>query len=450
MVSETYGSLKTSFRENNSEISIKVNASDNDKRNFQSNDELTIDEYRRFLDNILQVKDPDNRIDLTMFDVHVRKNIEVYDLHKLRKKVVWNENMKTINESISMRHIIVGVYKRTRSWTNSVNCSKIILSGDPQEILYSYSVMLKSLKKHNRRDRMKKVERCNYFIRSRLYIMHPLTQKEMDFPLAFSLVVYRDIDQIERLLRAVYRPQNIYCVHIDIKMDLTKRKILENIANCFDNVFIASVSYNVTWGTFSVLQTELQCMKELWSARSKDFYRWTKAKVPPPHKIRPIKGSVHVAINRHMVDFVLHDSRSRDFQKWLQNTDIPDETFFASLNCNKHLGINGSFAGDSGESATRPLITRYKVWQKRTGTQDGVCSGKFVRGVCVLGIGDLNRAYQSAGMFANKFHQDVEYLSFNCLEEFMHEKTWQQYLHNVTIDTSYYRHLDYVKHRLIV
>lgn len=73
--------------------------------------------------------------------------------------------------------------------------------------------------------------------------------------------------------------------------------------------------------------------------------RWILAGKLPPHRILPIKGSIHVAINRQFVDFALHDNRSIDFLEWLKNTDIPDETFFSSLNHNPHLGINGSFLG---------------------------------------------------------------------------------------------------------
>jgi hypothetical protein len=75
------------------------------------------------------------------------------------------------------------------------------------------------------------------------------------------------------------------------------------------------------------------------------FYRWTIAGKPPPHKIRPIKGSVHVAVNRHFVHFALYNQIALDFLEWLKKTQIPDETFFASLNHNPHLGINGSFLG---------------------------------------------------------------------------------------------------------
>ena len=72
--------------------------------------------------------------------------------------------------------------------------------------------------------------------------------------------------------------------------------------------------------------------------------RWAKAGVPP-HKITPIVGSVHVALNRDFVDFSIHDNRSFDFQKYLVNTSSPDELFFSSFNHNPHLGIPGTFAG---------------------------------------------------------------------------------------------------------
>ena len=78
---------------------------------------------------------------------------------------------------------------------------------------------------------------------------------------------------------------------------------------------------------------------------NKDLFRWTLAGSRPPHNIRLVKGSIHVAVNRHFVHFCLHDKRSRDFQEWLKKTEIPDETFFASLNHNPHLGILGSFLG---------------------------------------------------------------------------------------------------------
>jgi len=46
--------------------------------------------------------------------------------------------------------------------------------------------------------------------------------------------------QVERLLRAIYMPQNFYCIHIDSKAPAHVHQLTAAIANCFDNVFIAS------------------------------------------------------------------------------------------------------------------------------------------------------------------------------------------------------------------
>ena len=42
---------------------------------------------------------------------------------------------------------------------------------------------------------------------------------EEDFPLAFGLMVYHNFEQIEQLLRVIYRPQNYYCFHVDKSSD---------------------------------------------------------------------------------------------------------------------------------------------------------------------------------------------------------------------------------------
>ena len=80
--------------------------------------------------------------------------------------------------------------------------------------------------------------------------------------------MFRDVEQTERLLRAIYRPQNVYCVHVDRKSPKVIHEAMSAIATCFDNVFVTSVSHDVQWGKFSVLEPELQCMEELWK------YKW--------------------------------------------------------------------------------------------------------------------------------------------------------------------------------
>jgi len=71
------------------------------------------------------------------------------------------------------------------------------------------------------------------------------------------------VEQFERLLRSIYRPQNLYCIHIDLKAHEPVRKAVEAIVACFTNVFTTSRSVDVQWAQFSIIEPELICMEEL-------------------------------------------------------------------------------------------------------------------------------------------------------------------------------------------
>ena len=60
-------------------------------------------------------------------------------------------------------------------------------------------------------------------------------------------------------------------------------------------------------------------------------------------------------------------------------------------------------------------------------------------------MGDIYKAVNDIGLFANKFHSDFEPAGLDCLESWLNERTWEQYLSNKTIDVSYYKELDQVK-----
>ena len=106
---------------------------------------------------------------------------------------------------------------------------------------------------------------CEWYKRIRGYITSPLTLEEENFPIAYSLVVYKDLEMVERLLRMIYRPQNRYCIHVDSSSSQEYFSTVQAIAACFpDNVFMSSRRIKVRWGTFSVLTPELICMQDLW------------------------------------------------------------------------------------------------------------------------------------------------------------------------------------------
>ncbi len=76
-------------------------------------------------------------------------------------------------------------------------------------------------------------------------------------------MVYKDIEQFERLLRVIYRPQNYYCIHVDKKSYYLYYQAVKAITACFQNVFLSSKRIPVNWGHMSVLDADLYCMKDL-------------------------------------------------------------------------------------------------------------------------------------------------------------------------------------------
>jgi len=102
---------------------------------------------------------------------------------------------------------------------------------------------------------------CNCF-RSRLgyYTAADTSAEERAFPIAFSLLTYENLEQTERLLRLIYRPHNVYCVHVDRKCDPALHRGIEAVASCLPNVVLARPSIRVTWGEITIVQAEMLCM----------------------------------------------------------------------------------------------------------------------------------------------------------------------------------------------
>ena len=55
------------------------------------------------------------------------------------------------------------------------------------------------------------------------------TEEENNFGIAYSIMVYKDVEQLYRLLRSIYRPSNYYCIHVDTKVNIESCIALEVI-----------------------------------------------------------------------------------------------------------------------------------------------------------------------------------------------------------------------------
>ena len=71
------------------------------------------------------------------------------------------------------------------------------------------------------------------------------------------------VENFERLLRAIYAPQNVYCVHVDTKANTTVAAAIANIASCFPNVFMVSQPVKVVYASWMRVQADLNCMSDL-------------------------------------------------------------------------------------------------------------------------------------------------------------------------------------------
>ncbi|TNN13124.1 beta-1,6-N-acetylglucosaminyltransferase 4 [Schistosoma japonicum] len=92
------------------------------------------------------------------------------------------------------------------------------------------------------------------------------SMEEKQFPLAFSISVHKNIKQVSRLLRLIYRQHNVYCIHVDFKSPQKFYDEVIKLARCFgSNVMVInrSESIKVRWGYYSILEAFLLCADKL-------------------------------------------------------------------------------------------------------------------------------------------------------------------------------------------
>lgn len=84
-----------------------------------------------------------------------------------------------------------------------------------------------------------------------------------------------------------------------------------------------------------------------------------------------------------------------------------------------------------------------KSWLAVYAAWDGTnqCQGKFVRDICIFGVGDLKELVSRKELFANKFYLDFQYLGLKCLEEYINNKTFNP----MRFDSFYYKQLSFVR-----
>ena len=288
-----------------------------------------------------------------------------------------------------------------KSWNISVvtrmtpdihaNCT-LLFSGDEHEIervrnasqvwpVKEYTLKFTEwVKEHN----------CTHFkqeLSDNLYI----TKDEVAFPLAFTLIVHDNPFQVFRLLKVIYRPQNIYCIHYDRRSSEDVKLLFNNLATCFNNIIIPSNITEVHWGHHTLMDAQMHCFRDLleryheypwryvitlcgkelplrtnremvqllkplkgtsairtfrvppfeynrfnntWNKTegSSDKYFSVQTRAEPiPYNLTMYKSMAYFALAPEFVDYMLNDKVAITLSKFLRDAYIPEEHFYSTL-----------------------------------------------------------------------------------------------------------------------
>ena len=93
--------------------------------------------------------------------------------------------------------------------------------------------------------------------------------EEKETPLAFSLLAHKDANQLSKLLSAIYRPWNSYCLQLDSKSNPKFVKLITKLVKCYKSfhpsstVFLSQSSISLVWQHSSLLEGDLTCLEQL-------------------------------------------------------------------------------------------------------------------------------------------------------------------------------------------
>ncbi|KAM6164676.1 beta-1,3-galactosyl-O-glycosyl-glycoprotein beta-1,6-N-acetylglucosaminyltransferase 7-like [Rhynchocyon petersi] len=307
---------------------------------------------------------------------------------------------------------------------------------------------------------------CSRLSQGLRFITRPLSAAEGNFSLAYIVRVHGELAMFVRLLRAIYAPQNVYCIQVQGQVPKALGAAVHTLASCFDNVFISPEAASAG---FTQLQADVDCMKDLVHSRfqwnyvinlcGQDFpiktnreiihylrSKWDgknitpggirppgakpstnqshskskpkenvymtpnkRFKQEPPHNLKVYFGSAYYVLTRKFVEFVLSDVRAKDLLKWCKGVQSPEQLYWVTLN--RMQDAPGATPSAGWEGNVRAVKRK-----DEEGTAHKGCKGRYVHDVCVYGLGDLPWLIQSPSLFASEFEFSADPLVVTCLE----------------------------------
>ncbi|EHB18848.1 Beta-1,3-galactosyl-O-glycosyl-glycoprotein beta-1,6-N-acetylglucosaminyltransferase 7 [Heterocephalus glaber] len=260
---------------------------------------------------------------------------------------------------------------------------------------------------------------CSRTSRQLRFITRPLSAEEGNFSLAYIITPPKELAMFVQLLRAIYVPQNVYCIHVDEKAQKKYKTAVKGLVSCFENIFISSKRQKVAYSGLTRLQATSQSHPESSPTGSIYASPNERFKHEPPHNLTIYFGSAYYVLRRKFVDFILTDVRAKDMLQWSRDIHSPERHYWVTLNRLKDAPGATPDAGWEGD-------VRAIKWRPEEGKGHDGCRGHYVQDTCVYGLGDLPWIIQSPSLFANKFEPSADPLVVMCLERWHRLKVLQQ------------------------
>lgn len=173
-----------------------------------------------------------------------------------------NQSEKYVNSSVVHMSAPIEQSRLFKSWSKGVvtsvghqNCSKL-MAGDSEELkrvsnetTISYAFM--------------NLSNCTTIIHE-FHDNFYISESEQSFPIAFALVVHTNAQQTLRFLKAIYRPQNLYCIHPDLNSGENFTEIFQLVSDCLPNVFLPTQINEVNYNSEkTIFKAQMSCFKSL-------------------------------------------------------------------------------------------------------------------------------------------------------------------------------------------
>ncbi len=365
----------------------------------------------------------------------------------------------------------------------NINCSGLILQDVTEIERVKGEIATWRSSKTNDQLRMM-VQNCSW-MKKYLSGNYYSSTLEEEFPLAFTMIVHNNPEQILRLLRVLYRRQNSFCIHSDAKYPF--KDLFQSLADCFDNIVVPPDLGSVVWGHGSILEAQVKCMKELVSLRRREQnYNWkyllnvcgkelplatNREMVEKLMKLNNTSNIVAIRIlpekeeyySRILYPVTLDKTRNKivvDKTSRLPDTPFNKSNYYKSTGYHAlsfpfihHISSNNTAISilNFFYKCKNPEEHFYATLFMMDGTPGGYnhqlrpayfytisvmwtslheCKRKSIHSVCIAGADNLSKivAQYTGRFFHNKYLIEYDHSVMYCMEEMLMARNWKEYV----------------------